>query len=186
MKTRSPRSGRCRRQTSGRCSRTAWRARSRASSPSSTAPAPSSKPPSRGSALSLPSRSGLPRSCSGRASPRAACWVLPAPRWAKPGRRPAPSSRRRNWPTVMEEAFAGGDAAAAGVPAEAREPARFWVMPGFQAYDSRGLDDNDGDADGGDSKESDVAGDGGLDGDTGDVPGSSRPRSRRTTERWRG
>ena len=46
--------------------------------------------------------------------------------------------------TVMEEAFAGGDAAAAGVPAEAREPARFWVMPGFQAYDNRGLDDGDG------------------------------------------
>ena len=28
-------------------------------------------------------------------------------------------------------------------PAEAREPARFWVMPGFQAYDNRGLDDGD-------------------------------------------
>ena len=48
--------------------------------------------------------------------------------------------------TVMEEAFADSDAAAAGIPAEAREPARFWVMPGFQAYDHRGLDDNDGDA----------------------------------------
>ena len=46
---------------------------------------------------------------------------------------------------VMEEAFTGGDAAAAGVPAEAREPARFWVMPGFQAYDNRGLDYADGD-----------------------------------------
>ena len=67
--------------------------------------------------------------------------------------------------TVMEEAFAGGDAAAAGVPAEAREPARFWVMPGFQAYDNRGLDygDNDGD------KESGVASDGGPDGDTEDA-----------------
>ena len=60
--------------------------------------------------------------------------------------------------TVMEEAFAGGDAAAAGVPAEAREPARFWVMPGFQAYDNRGLDDDGGD------KEGEVTGDGGADG----------------------
>ena len=67
--------------------------------------------------------------------------------------------------TVMEEAFAGGDAAAAGVPAEAREPARFWVMPGFQAYDNRGLDDGDSD------KDSDVAGDGGADeGTVEDVP----------------
>ena len=73
--------------------------------------------------------------------------------------------------TVMEEAFAGEDAAAAGVPAEAREPARFWVMPGFQAYDNRGLDDNDGDAD----KESDVAGDGGADGDTGDAAPAAEP-----------
>ena len=67
--------------------------------------------------------------------------------------------------TVMEEAFAGGDAAAAGVPAEAREPARFWVMPGFQAYDNRGLDDGDNDGD----KESGVTGDGGPDGDTEDA-----------------
>ena len=67
--------------------------------------------------------------------------------------------------TVMEEAFAGGDAAAAGVPAEAREPARFWVMPGFQAYDRRGLDDNDGDAD----KESDGSGNDGPDEDTVDT-----------------
>ena len=59
---------------------------------------------------------------------------------------------------VMEEAFAGEDAAAAGVPAEAREPARFWVMPGFQAYDNRGLDDDGGD------KEGKVTGDGGADG----------------------
>ena len=59
---------------------------------------------------------------------------------------------------VMEEAFAGGDAAAAGIPAEAREPARFWVMPGFQAYDNRGLDDDGGD------KEGEVTGDGGADG----------------------
>ena len=67
--------------------------------------------------------------------------------------------------TVMEEAFAGGDAAAAGVPAEAREPARFWVMPGFQAYDNRGLDDDDGDKEGG------VAGNGGADeGTVEDVP----------------
>ena len=73
--------------------------------------------------------------------------------------------------TVMEEAFAGGDAAAAGVPAEAREPARFWVMPGFQAYDNRGLDDNDGDAD----KESDVAGDAVADGDTGDAAAEPAP-----------
>ena len=51
--------------------------------------------------------------------------------------------------TVMEEAFAGEDTAAAGVPAEARESARFWVMPGFQAYDNRGLDDDDGDKEGG-------------------------------------
>ena len=61
--------------------------------------------------------------------------------------------------TVMEEAFAGGDAATAGVPAEAREPTRFWVMPGFQAYDNRGLADDDGE------KESGDAGDGGADGD---------------------
>ena len=73
--------------------------------------------------------------------------------------------------TVMEEAFAGGDAAAAGVPAEAREPARFWVMPGFQAYDNRGLDDNDGDAD----KESDIAGDAVADGDTGDAAAEPAP-----------
>ena len=73
---------------------------------------------------------------------------------------------------VMEEAFAG-DAAAAGVPAEAREPARFWVMPGFQAYDNRGLDDNDGDAD----KESDVAGDAVADGDTGDAAAEPAPDS---------
>ena len=66
---------------------------------------------------------------------------------------------------VMEEAFAGEDAAAAGVPAEAREPARFWVMPGFQAYDNRGLDDDDGDKEGG------VAGNGGADeGTVEDVP----------------
>ena len=66
---------------------------------------------------------------------------------------------------VMEEAFAGGDAAAAGIPAEAREPARFWVMPGFQAYDNRGLDDDDGDKEGG------VAGNGGADeGAVEDVP----------------
>ena len=71
--------------------------------------------------------------------------------------------------TVMEEAFAGGDAAAAGVPAEAREPARFWVMPGFQAYDNRGLDDDDRD------KEGDVAGDGGPDGDTGDAAAEPAP-----------
>ena len=73
--------------------------------------------------------------------------------------------------TVMEEAFAGGDAAAAGVPAEAREPARFWVMPGFQAYDNRGLDDNDDEGD----KEGDVARDGGADGDTGDTAPSTEP-----------
>ena len=72
---------------------------------------------------------------------------------------------------VMEDAFAGGDAAAAGVPAEAREPARFWLMPGFQAYDNRGLDDDDGDA----GKESDVAGDGGPDGDTGDAAAEPAP-----------
>ena len=67
--------------------------------------------------------------------------------------------------TVMEEAFAGEDTAAAGVPAEAREPARFWVMPGFQAYDNRGLDDDDGDKEGG------VAGNGGADeGAVEDVP----------------
>ena len=71
--------------------------------------------------------------------------------------------------TVMEEAFAGGDAAAAGVPAEAREPARFWVMPGFQAYDNRGLDDGDGDKEGG------VAGDGGADGDIGDATAEPAP-----------
>ena len=66
---------------------------------------------------------------------------------------------------VMEEAFAGGDAAAAGVSAEAREPARFWVMPGFQAYDNRGLGDGDG------GKEGDVAGDAGADeGTVEDVP----------------
>ena len=65
--------------------------------------------------------------------------------------------------TVMEEAFAGGDAAAAGVPAEAREPARFWVMPGFQAYDNRGLDDDDGDKEGG------AAVNDGADGDTVDA-----------------
>ena len=66
---------------------------------------------------------------------------------------------------VMEEAFAGGDAAAAGVPADAREPARFWVMPGFQAYDNRGLDDGDG------GKEAEVAGDAGADeGTVEDVP----------------
>ena len=70
---------------------------------------------------------------------------------------------------VMEEAFAGGDAAAAGVPAEAREPARFWVMPGFQAYDNRGLDDGDNDGDNDGDKESGVAGDGAADGDTGDA-----------------
>ena len=64
---------------------------------------------------------------------------------------------------VMEEAFAGGDAAAAGVPAEARESARFWVMPGFQAYDNRGLNDDDGD------KEGEAAGDGGAEGDTPDA-----------------
>ena len=74
--------------------------------------------------------------------------------------------------TVMEQAFAGGDAAAAGVRAEAREPARFWVMPGFQAYDNRGLDDNDGDAD----KESDVAGDGGADGETWDAAAEPAPK----------
>ena len=67
--------------------------------------------------------------------------------------------------TVMEEAFAGGDATAVGVPAEAREPARFWVMPGFKAYDNRGLDDGDNDGD----KESGVTGDGGPDGDTEDA-----------------
>ena len=66
---------------------------------------------------------------------------------------------------VMEEAFAGGDAAAAGVPADTREPARFWVMPGFQAYDNRGLDDGDG------GKEAEVAGDAGADeGTVEDVP----------------
>ncbi len=71
--------------------------------------------------------------------------------------------------TVMEEAFAGGDAAAAGVPAEAREPARFWVMPGFQAYDNRGLDDGDTD------KEGDVAGNDGAVGDGPDsVPEAER------------
>ena len=81
--------------------------------------------------------------------------------------------------TVMEEAFAGGDAAAAGVPAEAREPARFWVMPGFQAYDHRGLDDNDGDGD----KESDGSGNDGPDEDIvvtapdgGTAPGASGDR----------
>ena len=67
--------------------------------------------------------------------------------------------------TVMEEAFAGEDAAAAGVPAEAREPARFWVMPGFQAYDNRGLDDGDNDGD----KEGGVAG-GADEGTAEDVP----------------
>ena len=72
---------------------------------------------------------------------------------------------------VMEEAFAGGGAAAAGVPAEAREPARFWVMPGFQAYDNRGLDDIDGDA----GKENDVAGDAVADGDTGDAASAAEP-----------
>ena len=41
--------------------------------------------------------------------------------------------------TTMEEAFTGEEIAAAGVPAAAREPARFWSMPGFQAYDQRGL-----------------------------------------------
>ena len=71
----------------------------------------------------------------------------------------------------MEEAFAGGGAAAAGVPAEAREPARFWVMPGFQAYDNRGLDDIDGDA----GKENDVAGDAVADGDTGDAASAAEP-----------
>ena len=45
--------GFARRRTSRRCSRPAWRARSRASSPSSTAPGPSSKPPSPGSASSF-------------------------------------------------------------------------------------------------------------------------------------
>ena len=73
--------------------------------------------------------------------------------------------------TVMEEAFAGGDAAAAGVPAESREPARFWVMPGFQAYDNRGLDDDGGDKEGG------VAGDGGADGNTEDAAADGRRRT---------
>ena len=72
---------------------------------------------------------------------------------------------------VMEEAFAGGDAAAAGVPAEARGPAQFWVMPGFQAYDNRGLDDNDGDAD----NESDIAGDAVADGDTVEAAPAAAP-----------
>ena len=75
--------------------------------------------------------------------------------------------------TVMEEAFAGEDAAAAGVPAEAREPARFWVMPGFQAYDNRGLDDNDGNG-GGDS---DVAENGKADGDTVEAAPKAEPES---------
>ena len=75
--------------------------------------------------------------------------------------------------TVMEEAFAGGDAAAAGVPAEAREPARFWVMPGFQAYDNRGLDDDDGDA----GKESDVAGNDGADGGDQEAAPEAEPAS---------
>ena len=44
-------------------------------------------------------------------------------------------------------------------------------MPGFQAYDNRGLDDNDGDGD----KEGDVARDGGADGDTGDTAPSTEP-----------
>ena len=67
----------------------------------------------------------------------------------------------------MEEAFAGGDAAAAGVPADAREPARFWVMPGFQAYDDRGLDDDGGaDGDAGDAAPAaKKAPDGGIDED---------------------
>ena len=73
--------------------------------------------------------------------------------------------------TVMEEAFAGGDAAAAGVLDEAREPARFWVMPGFQAYDNRGLDDNDGDGD----KESDGSGDDGPHEDTVDTAPDGGP-----------
>ena len=75
--------------------------------------------------------------------------------------------------TVMEEAFAGGDAAAAGVPAEARESARFWVMPGFQAYDNRGLDDNDADGDG----DCDVADDGKADGDTVEAAPKTEPAS---------
>ena len=75
--------------------------------------------------------------------------------------------------TVMEEAFAGEDAAAAGVPVEAREPARFWVMPGFQAYDNRGLDDNDADG-GGDS---DVAENGKADGDTVEAAPKAEPAS---------
>ena len=74
---------------------------------------------------------------------------------------------------VMEEAFTGGDAAAAGVPAEAREPARFWVMPGFQAYDNRGLDYADGDAD----KESGVAVNDGAKGDGQDAAPKAEPAS---------
>ena len=44
--------------------------------------------------------------------------------------------------TYMEDAFAGTDAALSGVDAQGRELARCWVMPGFRAYDTRGLDDD--------------------------------------------
>ena len=72
---------------------------------------------------------------------------------------------------VMEEAFTGGDAAPAGVPAEAREPARFWLMPGFQAYDDRGLDYADAD------KESGIAVNGGAEGDDQDAAPKAEPAS---------
>ena len=41
---------------------------------------------------------------------------------------------------AMEEAFAAGDGAPAGVTAEARMTALAWTPPGFRAFDERGID----------------------------------------------
>ena len=82
------------------CSQPRWRARSRASSPSSLTPGPSWKTPSPGSTSTSRSACARQRTCCGRAfartgsSPwRARPWALPGPRRGRSTRRPT-SPRR--------------------------------------------------------------------------------------------